>query len=227
MPTSKICDIEPFRYQSTPQPIGVDGASSNQINEQALEDYLHRMRQAVCDDIQSIIDECCNGNGGGGGGGAESFLELDDTPAAYTGAGGDAVLVNGGETGLVFGTPPSGADDDGITLDHSTSEQATLRTWTGAETIYQKTVVSAGNFSTGNTNVAHGITGLGTVICVRALMDRSNGAQIPVPFVSSAAAFTVVLQINATNLIVGVGTGWTGAGNVLSNFRATLFYTKA
>lgn len=48
------CDIEPFRYQATPQPVGDHGASANQINEQFLEAYLERLRQAVCTDIGGL-----------------------------------------------------------------------------------------------------------------------------------------------------------------------------
>lgn len=42
------------------------------------------------------------GSGGSGGGGASTFLQLTDTPAAYTGQGGRAVRVNAGATGLEF-----------------------------------------------------------------------------------------------------------------------------
>lgn len=95
--TSKVCAIEPFRYQSTPQPGGEDGASGNQINEQAIEDYLSRLRTAICEDVEAIIAAADTG-----GGGATTFLELDDTPASYAGAGGDLVAVKGTEDGLEF-----------------------------------------------------------------------------------------------------------------------------
>ena len=52
----ETCDVEPFRYQSTPQPIGDHGASSNQINEQALENYLKRLIEALCVDLQALRD---------------------------------------------------------------------------------------------------------------------------------------------------------------------------
>jgi hypothetical protein len=42
----------------------------------------------------------------GGGGGATDFTDLNDTPGVYTGAGGDYVRVNVGETGLEFTTIP-------------------------------------------------------------------------------------------------------------------------
>lgn len=102
MTTAEICTIEPFRYQSTPVP-GDAGPSGNQINEQALEDYLNRMRVALCEDIQALID-------GGGGGGATTFLQLTDTPDSYAGQAGKAVAVKGAEDGLEFvdfPTPPA------------------------------------------------------------------------------------------------------------------------
>ena len=49
----ETCNLEPFRYQATPQ-TELAGASSNQINEQALEDYLSRLIVAVCTDLQVI-----------------------------------------------------------------------------------------------------------------------------------------------------------------------------
>lgn len=98
MSTAQICLIEPFRYQATPQTIGDQGASANQINEQAMEDYLNRMRTALCEDIQALID---------GAGGATTFLELTDTPNSYVGAGGEYVAVKVTEDGLEFVAPPA------------------------------------------------------------------------------------------------------------------------
>src|SRR5690606_32274351 len=46
------------------------------------------------------------GGGGGGGGGAESFTDLDDTPASYSGHGGKYVTVNSGATALEFTQAP-------------------------------------------------------------------------------------------------------------------------
>jgi len=99
--TARICDIEPFRYQATAQPLGEENASANQINEQYLEDYLSRMRTALCDDIQAIIDTPPTG--------VTTFLELTDTPDTYVGASGKPVTVKATEDGLEFGafpTPP-------------------------------------------------------------------------------------------------------------------------
>lgn len=50
----ETCDLEPFRYQATPLPEAEPGASSNQINEQHLEDYLARLIAAVCTDLNVL-----------------------------------------------------------------------------------------------------------------------------------------------------------------------------
>lgn len=108
MTEARVCAVEPFRYQATPQPIGEAGASSNQINEQFLEDYLSRLRTAICDDlvgvladIQTIFDTCCQPVD------PISFLELTDTPNSYAGAAGYNVTVKGDLSGLEFTAPSS------------------------------------------------------------------------------------------------------------------------
>jgi hypothetical protein len=53
----RICGIEPFRYQSVPQPMGEESSTSNQINEQSLENWASRVLEALCSDLQEIVDE--------------------------------------------------------------------------------------------------------------------------------------------------------------------------
>lgn len=48
------CSLPPFRYQSIPQPTGNEGSSSNNINEQFLEAYLKRLKDAVCADLNAL-----------------------------------------------------------------------------------------------------------------------------------------------------------------------------
>lgn len=104
MTTALICNVEPFRYQATPQlSDGGQGASANQINEQALEDYLARMRESLCADIQTLLDREVDVE--------ISFLELTDTPDSYAGEAGNPVVVNGAETGLEFGEFPTPEPD--------------------------------------------------------------------------------------------------------------------
>lgn len=220
MTAERTCDLEPFSAQIVAQVRDLESAGSAlQLFIQQLEGYLFRFKEAVCEDFIEIVNDCC-----GGGPTSISFLDLTDTPSSYAGAAGYAAVVNGTEDGLEF--QAGVADLDGLTLNHSLTEQATNRTYLSGETIYQKTVVRAGNLPTAGTNVAHGITGLGSVLAVRAFCDRSNGDQVPIPYSTTSVAFAVALLINATNVSLNVGGSWTGAGNVLSNFRITLFYTK-
>lgn len=47
-----------------------------------------------------------SGGGGGGGGGSSTFVGLSDTPANYTGAGGQALRVNSGASAVEFIAAP-------------------------------------------------------------------------------------------------------------------------
>ena len=220
MPTSKICDVEPFRYQATPQ-IGDSNASTGQINDQFLEDYLNRLREAICGDIQSMIDECCNG-GPTPPGGVSTFLELTDTPASYSGAGGEFVKVKAAADGLEFVASTPSADVDGLTLDYSTSEQSTNRTWIGGATIYQKTINFGALPNTALKEVAHGITGLSRVVkMVGVSYDSSQW--IPIPFVHRTTTTNQVqLAVNATNVRI-----WTGSNRTsYTDTYVTLWYLK-
>jgi hypothetical protein len=220
----ETCDLRPFRYQSVSQPNLEAGASSNQINEQSLETFLDQFKAAVCADIEYIIANCCGDTPVTPG--DTAFLELTDTPASYAGEGGNAVIVNAGATALEFGTPAAGSDSDGLHLDYSTTEAATDRTDENGDTIYQKTVLSAGTLANGVNNIAHGITGLANVVAFHCWCDRSNGSQLPIPFSSGGSTFAISLQIDATNIIVSRGSGWSGSGLNLDNVRATIHYTK-
>ena len=218
MPDPTICDVEPFLYQSTPQIDGATGASGNQINEQYLEGYLNRLRESLCTDITAIIDECC----GGGGGGAETFLELTDTPDSYTGEAGNIVAVKGDETGLEFISP---LDEDGITLDYSTSEQTTNRTWIAGEPIYQKTI-ALGTLpnAAGTLVVNHNITNLLYIVKHDSwCYAPSTGQRLPIPFASTTLANNVQININATQITITVGIN---RSSFTTNY-VTLFYTKS
>lgn len=52
--TLQVCDVEPFLYSATPQ-TGEEGASAGQINEQQLENFLERLRDAMCTDLTAIL----------------------------------------------------------------------------------------------------------------------------------------------------------------------------
>lgn len=222
MTTRRTCDVEPFRYQATPQ-VGDSNASAGQINDQFLEDYLNRMREAICADIDSIIAECCNG-----GGGASTFLELTDTPAAYAGAGGELVAVNAGATDLEF-VPVPGAGTSGLHEDYSTSEQATNRKWIDNRTIYQKTIDFGLLPNTAAKNVVHGITALDFVIAWEAVAyDTTGGGAGNTEFVLPAANTASLANQVQVQIIAAGGSVQMRTGANRSAFYGyiTLFYVK-
>lgn len=102
MTIGRICAIEPFTSPVVAQVRSLeDAGSALEILTQVLENYLARLRSAVCDDIEEIVEECCGSTA------PDSFLSLTDTPDTYAGAAGFGVAVNAGATGLVFIPPPA------------------------------------------------------------------------------------------------------------------------
>lgn len=56
----RICGIEPFVSEVTPQPGSLEEASTaGEIFQKQVEDYLNRLLEALCADMQEIIDDCC------------------------------------------------------------------------------------------------------------------------------------------------------------------------
>ncbi len=103
MTADRTCELNPFLSPVVAQVSSLEQAGSAlEILTQALENYLARMKAAICADLQQIVDECC-----GGGPGATSFLDLTDTPDSYAGQALELVRVNAGETGLEFWPLPS------------------------------------------------------------------------------------------------------------------------
>jgi hypothetical protein len=91
MTGENTCNLDPFQSPVVAQ-IGSlpQAASAVEILTQTLENYLARMKTAICQDFNEIVIE------------AGSFLSLTDTPDTYAGAVGELVRVNGTETGLIF-----------------------------------------------------------------------------------------------------------------------------
>jgi hypothetical protein len=103
MTADRVCEMEPFRNAVVPQIKDMESAgSAMQIALEGIEDYLSRLKEAICDDLQQIVEECC----GGSGPTDISFLDLTDTPASYAGSANYMVTVNPGETGLTFTPVP-------------------------------------------------------------------------------------------------------------------------
>jgi hypothetical protein len=97
MTAERTCDLPPFLSPVVAQVRSLeDAGSALEILTQTLESYIASFKAAICDDLTQIVEECCNPAG------ATTFLELDDTPNSYAGAGGELVAVNIAETGLEF-----------------------------------------------------------------------------------------------------------------------------
>lgn len=211
---SCICDLEPFLYDQVQRP---DDETGLQLSQEQLQGWLGRLLDCLCEDITALEA------GGGGGTGVSTFLGLSDTPASYSGQAGKRVVVNGTEDGLEFETITGGDDGDGLTLDYSTSEQTTTRTWFGGETIYQKTI----NFGTlpnnTTTSVAHNITNLEYVIRHEFWAERSSdGNQLPIPTVNNTSLGAALqLNVNTTNVVVRTSSDYSAYTGVI-----TLWYTK-
>ena len=92
--TPQTCSLPPFLASVVPSRATPEqAASAMQLFIQQLENYLRRLKDAVCTDLQA-----------GGGGGATRFTQLTDVPNSYAGAADKAVRVNAAETGLEFFT---------------------------------------------------------------------------------------------------------------------------
>lgn len=116
-----------------------------------------------------------------------------------------------------------------LVFDATTTETATGRQINGKDT-YIKVIEIGSSLSTGANSQAHGISVLDQVLrsnitCVRPVSGAGN-EDICVPFITSSTTFGVGCQFDATNMIINVGTGWTGTNNILTSCRAILEYTK-
>lgn len=112
--------------------------------------------------------------------------------------------------------------------DLTTSEQ-----WTGEmvenKPIWRKLVKQSGNLThNAVNNVAHGVTGMTKVLRIGGTILRSNGQTIPTVWHdrTTGTAFHIRCYIDGSNIAVELGTGWTGAGNVLSDAWLILEYLK-
>lgn len=120
MTAERTCALAPFVSPVVAQIGSLEQAGSAlEILTQSLEGYLALLRQAVCDDLTEIVEDCC-----GGGPGDLSFLDLTDTPSTYVSQGGNMVIVNPSETGLIFSPVPTDLD-----VRTFTTNNLSLTTW--------------------------------------------------------------------------------------------------
>lgn len=118
--------------------------------------------------------------------------------------------------------------DFALDLDITTTEKDTGMLFDG-DVLYSKLIKQSGNLSTGTTNIAHGITGLARVARALVCAQRVNGSnteQIMGTYQHISSNFDLDFRFTATNLVVKVGSSWTGTGNILSDLWCVLFYTK-
>lgn len=111
---------------------------------------------------------------------------------------------------------------------HIRTTENTTGDFLEGKAVYRKMVKHSGNLSTGTNNIAHGISGLTKVVGCYGTVLRSNGTTYPMPSWNDRAVsnFNYYTQLDGTNIIITVGTAWTGAGNVLSDPWIIIEYLK-
>lgn len=158
---------------------------------------------------------------GSGSGGASTFLDLTDTPAAYTGQAGKAVVVNGTEDGLEFVAPTGTGTVTSVAISGSD----------GIEVDSGSPITAAGTIALGlnktNTltflNVEDGadVTDATNVEAAGALMDSEVDADIktlslPANTTITAAAATVLDDTTVADMVNTLGgASSTGTGGLV------------
>lgn len=94
-------------------------------------------------------------------------------------------------------------DDEGGSFDtYSTSEVKTNKVWIDGKPIYRKVVDLGTMPDTTAKSVAHGISSLGTVVELRAMMTNGEKWFLPIPFVSGSFEYQISVTTNDTNITV-------------------------
>ncbi len=101
----------------------------------------------------------------------------------------------------------------------TTTAQAT-GDYVDGKPVFRKIVKQSGNLTqNAANNVAHSISSFTKIVRLDGTIKRSSGTTIPLQWHDRAAAsnFQVITHADATNIIITLGSAWTGAGNVLSD----------
>lgn len=105
---------------------------------------------------------------------------------------------------------------------YTTGEVDTGNTWHDGKAVFKKTfVLGALPASTGTNSVAHGITGLDTVISQVGTMTTGTTTR-SIPFADNNATDSVLIETTATNVLVRVYANWADHDATI-----TLLYTKS
>ena len=108
------------------------------------------------------------------------------------------------------------------------TEVASCRQIEGNDTFYKLVVVS-GNLSVSSQTHAHGITGLDRVYRLwgNAKRNDANDQDVVLHNPDATLLRNIFLSVDDSDIIINIGTDWAGAGNVLSNLKVFMEYSKA
>ncbi len=132
--------------------------------------------------------------------------------------------------------PTIAPDTDGVFknvtgggLDWKTEEQDTSLKWLDGKPVYKQTFVKvAVAAGTTPTSITHNISGLDQLVSHEAVVKRSNGEWLPMPFAHIIDTFEISLLVSGTVIEMTPGASWNGVGNeALSDMTVTLYYTKS
>ena len=160
-----------------------------------------------------------------------TYICTDDTGGTYTwdtvGGGVSLTMTTtdpGEGSALASNTILGVYDGGGVTMDYSTTEQATGYTWVDGSMIYKKTISIGALPNADAKSVAHGISSLGKVIKMEGYCFRSSDStSMPIPFVSQNAAAQISLYVAGTDVVVATGTDRSNT----TDAYVTLYYVKS
>lgn len=109
----------------------------------------------------------------------------------------------------------------GSSQDYSTEEHVIGKWIDGTTDVYEKVITSA-SVGTGASSIAHGITGINTVVSLYGTCVFSSKA-LTLPYVSSSTYAISIGNVDSTNIEIDVGSSLSGG---VSNIILVIRYTK-
>lgn len=160
------------------------------------------------------------------------YVCTDDTSSTYTWdavAGGTTFSVTNtdpGEGATIAANSLIGVYDDGsVSMDLSTTEQATGIKALNGKMIYSKTLNNVATLPNASSKtLAHGISNFSSVWFVYGISSSTTtGEQIPLPYASPTASDSVSVKVDSTNVTITTGNDKTA----FNTGHITLYYTKS
>lgn len=163
--------------------------------------------------VIGAINEVAQGGGGGGS-------DVEWTQIVQSGTKIAEIEIDGNTTNVYA---PSGGSGS---INYSTTEQDTGVKWINGETIYQKTVYSAGG-TTGEITISHGISNLAHCIYAEGWFHDtySSGFDSPLPKLDALHNDIGITEVNSTSVKCNVPSAY-GDGRIIDIY-ITLRYTKS